>query len=148
MKRQGRKWYLARAIALSTLLVLLGYATLTAQLQWQRWGRWLLWLMLAVVFVRFGFSVSKEYRSIRKRERLLALYPDEKIVDDILNQVLWEGESHEQVLASLGEPEAINSLQRRTKKKEVWKYGHEGGNRFRLRIVLDNDRVVGWKLRT
>ncbi len=147
MKRSGRRWRLARTVALLTLLGLLGYTTFTAELPWQQWGRWALWLLLAVVSVLFSLSVSKEYRLIRKREQLLDQYHDEKVVDDILNQVIWEGESHEQVHASLGEPVAIKSLVRRTKKKEVWKYGHEGGNRYRLRIVLDNDRVVGWKLR-
>lgn len=92
--------------------------------------------------------MTKHYRAIRRRERLLEQYGNEAEVDDILNQVIWQGETSEQVRSSLGPPEAVQGLQRRTKKKEIWKYGHETGNRYRLRIVLDDDVVVSWKVRS
>ncbi|MFK7912463.1 MAG: DUF2845 domain-containing protein [Pseudomonadales bacterium] len=97
---------------------------------------------------RFLRDTWRNYREIRKREALLERFGDPAIVDDLLAQVIWQGETAAQVQASLGEPVAIEAKARRTKKQEVWKYGHEGGNRYRLRITLDDDIVARWDLRT
>jgi hypothetical protein len=32
----------------------------------------------------------------------------------------------------------------KTKRKAVWKYAHRGGNRYGLRITVENNAVVGW----
>ena len=48
------------------------------------------------------------------------------------------------LIDSLGQPQDIDTKVLKTKKKEIWKYNHNGGNRFGLRITLDNDIVVGW----
>jgi hypothetical protein len=28
--------------------------------------------------------------------------------------------------------------------KEIWKYNHSGGNRYGLRITIENGEVIGW----
>ncbi len=104
----------------------------------------LFWLVLAAVVVLWGIPWLREF--IRTR-RLEAKYGPGPELNDILNQVIWSGETAEQVRDSLGEPQALESLARKTKKKEIWKYGHEGGNRYRLRVTLDDDVVVSWDLR-
>lgn len=82
----------------------------------------------------------------RRENRLRARYSGQTL-NDLIGKVIWEGETAEQVRDSLGPPVEIETQARKTKHKEVWKYGHEGGNRFRLRITLDDGQVVGWKLR-
>jgi hypothetical protein len=33
----------------------------------------------------------------------------------------------------------------KSKVREVWKYEHQGANRFSLRITLENGIVTGWQ---
>ena len=101
-----------------------------------------------VSVVSFLRNTARHYRDIRKRETLLEQFDDPAVVDDLMAQVIWQGETAEQVRLSLGEPIAIDAKALRTKQQEVWKYGHEGGNRYRLRITLDNERVVRWDMRS
>ncbi len=74
-------------------------------------------------------------------------YNDEDIVKNIMNQTIWQGQTSNQIVESLGQAEDIDQKVLKTKKKETWKYGFEGGNRYRLRITLENDVVVGWDQR-
>ncbi|MEM1229291.1 MAG: hypothetical protein AAGI15_02050 [Pseudomonadota bacterium] len=126
---------------------LLGSAWLLLTLGWQTLLKALLAGALALLLLRWLVNTVREYRLLRRREALLERYGDEQVVDDLLEQVLWEGETAAQVRDSLGEPQAVDVLPRQTKKKELWKYGHEGGNRYRLRVTLDDDLVVSWVLR-
>jgi hypothetical protein len=79
-----------------------------------------------------------------RRETLLSKYGDEKVIDDIVARRIWLGQSSEQLVDSIGRPEDIDQKVLKTKKREVWKYGHKGGSRYKYRITLENDRVVGW----
>jgi membrane protein required for beta-lactamase induction len=86
-------------------------------------------------------------KSHKKKQRLASLrdkYKEEDIVQKIFAGYFWQGQSEDQLIDSLGQPADINHNVLKTKKKEVWKYGHQGGNRYRLRITLENDIVVGW----
>ena len=65
-----------------------------------------------------------------------------------MNKNFWQGQTAEQLIDSLGRPEDIDQKILKTKKKEIWKYNHQGGNRYGLRITLDNDHVVGWDQKT
>ena len=80
----------------------------------------------------------------KRKHLLLQKYEDEQIVDRILNQSIWVGETSEQLLDSLGSPQEVDQKVLKTKKKEVWKYGLKGANRYKYKITLDNDEVVGW----
>lgn len=71
-------------------------------------------------------------------------YGNEEIVNNILKKIIWQGETTEQLLDSLGKPVDIDLKTLKTKKKETWKYNHKSGNRFRLRIFIENNVVVGW----
>lgn len=83
----------------------------------------------------------------KKKQRLAYLrekYSDEDLVQKIFGGYFWQGQSEEQLIDALGEPEAIDKKVLKTKKKEVWKYNHQGANRYNLRITLENNLVVGW----
>ena len=93
---------------------------------------------------RFGRPALVEWWRVR---RLCNAYPAGPQLDDMLAKVIWAGEQSQQVRASLGAPHAVETLARKTKSKEIWKYGHEGSNRYRLRITLDDNLVSSWTLR-
>jgi hypothetical protein len=86
-------------------------------------------------------------KSNKKKQRLDYLrnkYKVEEVVQRIFDGYFWQGQTADQLIDSLGQPADIDYNVLKTKKKEVWKYGHQGGNRYRLRITLENDIVVGW----
>ncbi len=87
-------------------------------------------------------------RIMRKRKRkanLLERYGNEEIVGRILNKDIWQGETAEMLLDSLGKPDEVDQQVLKTKVKETWKYGKVGQGRYKLRIMLDNDVVIGWE---
>ncbi len=104
-----------------------------------------LFLLIALLLASIAWPWWREYRRIRRIQTKYQATPD--ILADILDQVIWEGESEDQLLDSIGKPHDVQRLARKTKHKEIWKYGHEGGNRYRLRITLDDHVVASWTLR-
>ncbi|ANM32109.1 hypothetical protein ABI59_05915 [Acidobacteria bacterium Mor1] len=96
------------------------------------------------VFVYWAQSSSRK----KRRALLMAKYDDEQVVNDIIGQVMWQGETADQLLESLGSPAAKDEKLLKTKSKEIWKYGHEGGNRYRLRVTVEDGVVVGWDQRS
>lgn len=87
------------------------------------------------------------YKAVKNKKRLAYLrekYNDEDIVQNIFKGHIWQGQTDEQIIDSIGDPIEVDNKVLKTKKKEIWKYGHKGGNRFDLRITLENDIVVGW----
>jgi len=94
-----------------------------------------------IIFVR---AVQKK----KRRNFLMAKYKDEDLVRALMNRSFWQGQTAEQLVDSLGRPHSVDQKALKTKKKEVWKYNHQGGNRYGLRITLDNDQVVGWDQKT
>ena len=79
-----------------------------------------------------------------RRRKLIKKYQDETLVDALLEQRFWEGQTADQLLDALGDPHDVDQKVLKTKKKEIWKYDHRGHNRYDLRITLDDDVVVGW----
>ena len=71
-------------------------------------------------------------------------YVNNRIVDRIFNGVLWQGESAKQLIDSKGKPDEIDKITVSGIRKEVWKYGHRGGKRYRLVVHLEKDVVVDW----
>lgn len=83
----------------------------------------------------------------KKRARLRYLrdkYQNEHIVQNILSKRIWIGQTSEQLTDSLGYPAATDHKHLKTKTRDIWKYGHQGANRYGLRITVENDAVTGW----
>ena len=105
-------------------------------------------MIIAIVTIFKFLSWKKSNRDlIEKRQQLMDKYNDKEIVENIINQTLWHGETSDQIVESLGKAEDIDQKSLRTKTKEIWKYGHEGENNYRLKINLKNDVVIGWNYR-
>lgn len=88
------------------------------------------------------------FQKKQRRDSLMAKYQDENLVKALMSRSFWQGQTAEQLVDSLGRPHSVDQKALKTKKKEVWKYNHQGGNRYGLRITLDNDQVVGWDQKT
>lgn len=82
-----------------------------------------------------------------KRESLLLKYKDPELVDRLMRQAVWQGETEEQLRDSLGPPLDIDQKVLKTKKKEIWKYNATGVNRYGVRITVENGIVVGWDVK-
>ena len=104
------------------------------------WGTLVIIALVAVTLV----VVIKAQNKKKRREALLHKYQDPETVAAIMTRSFWQGQTDEQLVDSLGNPEDIDQKVLKTKKKEIWKYHHQGGNRYGLRITLENDHVVGW----
>ena len=98
--------------------------------------------------VFLALVILSKYSQFRKRrKKLMKKYDDFELVRRIQGREFWQGQSSEQLIDSLGKPEDIDEKVLKTKKKEIWKYQHESGSRYRLRITLENDIVVSWEQR-
>lgn len=97
-----------------------------------------------IIFTIFIIIWVRSSRKKKKHSMLMAKYSDSQIVNKLMQKYFWQGQTSEMLIDSLGQPQAVDSKVLKTKKKEIWKYNHSGGNRYGLRITLDNDIVVGW----
>jgi hypothetical protein len=108
------------------------------------WGV-LIGVIAAVIALVFWY---KGAQTKKRREMLMEKYQDSDLVNNLMECSFWQGQTSGQLLDSLGSPDEVDEKILKTKKKEVWKYNHQSGNRYGLRITLDNDIVVGWDQKT
>jgi hypothetical protein len=66
------------------------------------------------------------------------------VVNAIDKGEVWQGQSAEQLIDSIGRPVAMDRQVLKTKTKETWKYQRLRKGQYSLRIFLENDFVVGW----
>ncbi|HDI3149886.1 TPA: DUF2845 domain-containing protein [Vibrio cholerae] len=100
----------------------------------------LVWFLVFVVVI----IVISGYLDKKKRQRLMAKYGNAELVDRLMKKTIWEGQTEEQLIDSLGKPLDIDQKVLKTKVKETWKYDKAGKNRYNLRIIVENGSVVGW----
>ena len=84
---------------------------------------------------------------LQRRKQLTEKYGDPEIARRMMRRVLWQGETQEQLLESLGTPADIDQKILKTKSKEVWKYRPAGKNRFGRKVTLDDGIVVAWDIK-
>jgi hypothetical protein len=105
--------------------------------------------LIVVAIALIGVFAALVYVRVRKRAARLAYlrakYGDETTVQRIMGRQCWQGQTAEQLLDALGDAPSIDRDLLKTKKREVWKYGANGKGRYRVRITLDQDVVVGVK---
>lgn len=94
---------------------------------------------LPFLYVLFKLTLKKIRRSW-----LMSKYNNEERVNKLLAETIWQGQTVEQLIDTIGKPHDIDQKVLKTKKKETWKYNHQGANRYGLRVILDNDEVIGW----
>lgn len=72
--------------------------------------------------------IIKAVRRKRRYNRLMEKYQNSGLVEKLMNRGFWQNQTAGQLLDSLGKPHDIDRKVLKTKKKEVWKYNHQGGN--------------------
>ena len=104
------------------------------------------WPQMIIGFCLFCglFFLIKLVGRMRRHSTLMEKYGDEDLVKDIEQSYYWKGQTADQLRDALGDPDDIDEQVLKTKVKSVWKYDHRGGNRYGLRINLDDEVVVGW----
>lgn len=110
-------------------------------------GGWDALFMIAVVFaICLAVFIRKlnQLNIDHRRQELLEKYKDDMLVMRIMRKEFWQGQTREQLLDSLGIPAGQDHSVSKSKREEVWKYRPQGGNRYGLRITLENDVVTGW----
>ncbi len=132
--RRGIKW--------TFILLAFGLPILALMLLGQVFG----WLSIVVGFCLLCslFFLIKLIIKKRRYASLMEKYGDEDLVADIEDGYYWQGQTAEQLRDALGDPDDIDEKVLKTKIKSVWKYNHQGSNRYGLRINLDDAVVTGW----
>lgn len=101
-----------------------------------------------VIVICIGLVVGFIFFRIRaraaRRAQLLAKYGDSNVVDLIMQSRFWQGQTDQQLVDSIGMPVAVDDHLLKTKKRQTWKYYQTGVNRYKLRLTLENDIVIGW----
>lgn len=101
-------------------------------------------LLIIIGLVVALWLTFRVYSKKKRREALLTKYGDAKIVEMILSSSVWQGQTQEQLLDSLGNPVDVDQKVLKSKTREIWKYNQTGSNRFGLRITVEDKVVVGW----
>ena len=124
---------------------IIGIAILFAILYWVGWK----WIAGIVALIGVGIALvvylSNKRKEERRKEMLTKYLGDIETVDRIMSQQVWEGQTSEQLVDSLGPAVEIDEKMLKTKSKEIWKYNQTGKGRFALRVTLENNEVVGWE---
>mgnify|MGYP006910072442 FL=1 len=109
-----------------------------AERQWQEYVAW----QTAQVAAQQA-ALHWEQQQQARWEHLCAKYgPDDA-------RLIWEhglrkGCSVEVLVEAHGQPHAIDEKVLKTKTKLTYKYRPMGANRYGLRVLVENGRVVGW----
>jgi hypothetical protein len=89
-------------------------------------------------------EVQRAQAAARRFAELSSRYGEE-LAKRIVNRRLWVGCTTEILVEMLGHPSAIDEKVLKTKVKRTFKYFPTGANRYSLRVMVDNDEVVGWE---
>lgn len=104
---------------------------------------WVIPVLVVMVFAAafFWFEHDKKQKRLKY---LRTKYSSEDVVQKILQGNFWQGQTQEQLKDALGAPSDIDHKLMKTKTREVWKYHPRGGNRFGLRITVEDGYVTAW----
>lgn len=101
-------------------------------------------IFLLVIFAIIIIFKLNSYLSKKAQKKFIYQKYDPKIAERIWKKTIWIGETKEQLLDSLGNPIDIDENVLKTKRREKWKYYRMGTNRYGLKIIVENDVVIGW----
>lgn len=104
-------------------------------------------LLALLIVVVVGYVLIKQHNTRTRRKRLVAKYGDAELVDLIMAKRIRQGMTAEQLTDSWGRPVDVDEKVYKTKTKYTFKYGKTGRNRFRERVFVENNVVVGWQER-
>lgn len=97
-------------------------------------------LIVLAIVVRYVLRVQR-------RKHLMKKYGDQQCVDAIMARKFWVGMTLPMLLDSIGRPVDVDTKIYKTKSAYVYKYSRDSKNRYRTRIRLENDVVLGIETR-
>lgn len=101
-----------------------------------------------ILIIVFGivalFVVASVVNAAQRRKEIYRMYGRTPLAEKIIARNIWQGQTQRQLRDSLGNPADTDEKVLKTKTKTIWKYHHRGGNRYGLRITVENGVVVGW----
>lgn len=100
-------------------------------------------LLVGILILLGCIFLMSMYQRHQRWKQLVSKY-GEADASLIWQKQIWQGMTREQLVDSWGKPVDIDQNLYKTKKKETWKYGQTGKNRFNNRVILENDFIVGW----
>lgn len=83
--------------------------------------------LIAVAAILGAVFMVRRVKRARRSAHLLEKYADAERVDCIMSQTVWQGETTEQLIDSLGRPHDVDTKALKTKAREIWKYKHGAG---------------------
>ena len=78
---------------------------------------WLIWGVVAIV----TFGLISSYLDKKKRERLMDKYGDSNLVDKLMEKSIWQGQTEEQLIDSIGKPLDVDQ---KVLKKKLKRHGN------------------------
>ena len=101
--------------------------------------------IVAFVLWKLVAFMANRYLDGKRRQQLTAKYNDAEVVDLIMSRSYWQGQTSEQLVESIGSPVDIDKKVLKSKTKETWKYHQVRKGQFGLRVMLEDNVVVGWE---
>lgn len=101
-------------------------------------------LVVFFILIVIAWVTIAHFKKVQRRKYLVEKYGLE-IAEKIIAKEVWQGMTCEQLIDSWGRPEDRDETVYKTKTKQTWKYGNNGKNRYRQRVYVENDCVVGWQ---
>ena len=100
----------------------------------------LYWFIVVLALI---FYFNHRQNKARKL-MLMKKYNDEDIVENIMAETVWIGQTKEQLRDSLGTAADIDRKTQKREEKEIWKYNQKTKYIYSLKITLKNSEVIGW----
>ena len=144
--------YLVSSLCVFILWLILEFAFQGTSKLLETIGWW--WIAASLLLVFFGGrwikrKGSEKRNKLSEEERrkrlgdLIAKYGDQEIAERILRGEVWVGQSDEQIIDVLGQPDEIgNRIESSRGGSEVWRYGRTSAKRFSLHITLKDGCVT------
>lgn len=113
------------------------------------WGWLIVIVILSLIFGGGSGGSSKSNNNFKEPVVNEPTIKEPKIEEPVVKERVDYGYlidmSAEELKYEFGEPEDIDSKVLKTKKKEVWKYFETRKGQYDLKIILENDIVVGYE---
>ncbi len=88
----------------------------------------------------------------KERKRLMNKYNDKTLVDKLLEKKIWQGQTAEQLIDSIGHPAHVEQEDLKTNSREIWKYEPAISGRItwsstsspNFTVTIENGKVLSW----
>jgi hypothetical protein len=130
------------------ILVVIG-AMISSAMEWVKANKE---VAIGIIALIISLYILKSFLNRRKYEKWVSYLKEKynndlEVVNAILNNKFWKGQSVEQLEDSLGHPDAIDKQVLKTKTKEIWKYREIKKGQYALKVTLEENMVVGWDMK-